>query len=214
MDFSLLITAAKSVADLRDFVGGSGIQDILSAIGDTELSAARRALSERASSGAAYRSQVWLAVGHLQSAHEAFRASHNRPLAASILRSATRLGSWMITVRKDLWVCCLLALCYAYLGEKESARRALADAKFAAGQMENPPAGILIGMPLWVVLAAFTDTRAAFGQEDRRLRIRPRALEGFFGDLDELLTRRGRRAILGARAHIGASGDQDCSSPG
>jgi hypothetical protein len=77
----------------------------------------------------------------------------------------------------------------AYLGEKESARRALVDAKFAAGQMKDPPAGILIGMPLWVVLAAFTDTRAAFGEEDRRLRIRPRALERFFGDLNELLDR-------------------------
>ena len=55
--------------------------------------------------------------------------------------------------------------------------------------MKDPPAGILIGMPLWVVLAAFTDTRAAFGEEDQRLRIRPRALERFFGDLNELLDR-------------------------
>jgi hypothetical protein len=122
MDLVALYQATGTATKLAGFVEGGGLLAELTTVGDVELKAAQHAL-ERAGRAADIRAEVWLAVGHLQSAHQAFRRLY-------ALEREERNISWGMrsayddaeAARKDFWVCIWIGVCDRYLGEAENMR--------------------------------------------------------------------------------------------
>lgn len=124
-----LVHAASNMNNIINFVEGISFLEALSVIGDNELEAAKLAMQ---STGKAHdkKREVTLAVGHLQSAHIAYRSIWQRTHGSALGRS-TRLLTLDLARQRDRYISCLTALCYVYLGEFQLARSYVTFAKEA-----------------------------------------------------------------------------------
>lgn len=120
--FSQIVSVAETAKSIHQFVEGE-LVSILTALGEVEYAAAVDALNNisRASKPA---NQVLLAVGHLQSAHVAYRRIHQIGGAKRYFTLPTR----MLALHKDIFTLCLMAVCYRYLDEPLLMQDALQDA--------------------------------------------------------------------------------------
>lgn len=123
MEATVVLRACGTAKTLVAFVTGGGMQEAVAAIiGDTAMDAARLALKNIGSSRDPRR-EVQLAVGHLQTAHVA-----NRKIWSQIrngVRANATFISTCIAADKDVWVSCLMAICYAYLQEPQMVEKSL-----------------------------------------------------------------------------------------
>ncbi len=113
-----LLKAAASAKSLMKFIEGGGVADV---IADTNLAAAKISLNKTNFANNS-REQVLISVGQLETA-----------LAAVANQSATSPGLKAGDVRmmgrdhqladQHRMICCLISLCYRYLGEDELCRR-------------------------------------------------------------------------------------------
>ncbi len=121
--FERLSQAAQSPPALEAYIEGGGLRSALAAIASDELGAARKALDFADKSAAGKHSAVGKALTRLQVAHESYQKAHQ--LAAQ----GWRKDVCMDAVAKDIFTCCAIALCHAYLGnDSEAIERALAEA--------------------------------------------------------------------------------------
>jgi hypothetical protein len=119
-----LLTLIQNTQDLISFVEGDGLIEALEAIGDVALTAAQ---AELRNASYAYKPEdrIKAAVVHLGTAQIAFHKAYGS--------SISQQPKWE-HAPKDAYACCLLAVCYQYLGEPllrdqylEKARRAYYD---------------------------------------------------------------------------------------
>jgi hypothetical protein len=134
----LLIKTAKDLKSITEFVFGAGIKGALSEIvGDVHVDAARNVLSD-IEDAASKRDRINSVITHLEAAHAAYAKS---------LRDYTKVGSnKSITLAvalfsdmsasfndkaiddiydKDCFVCCMMAVCLASIGENVAAIKCL-----------------------------------------------------------------------------------------
>ena len=123
-----LVHAASSMNSIINFIEGASFLEALSVIGDNELKAAKQAM-QNVGKAQDKKRDVTLAVGHLQSAHTAYRSIWQQTLAS--FTGNTKLVTLGLAVDKDRYVSCLMALCYVYLGEFQLAQDYVAFAKEA-----------------------------------------------------------------------------------
>jgi hypothetical protein len=153
MDAIGLIAVAKHSKSIVGFVCGKGLREAVSMIvGDVHLSAAKLALQTSGIS-ASPRDRINSAITHLEAAHCAFEAVHSR--VSGLKDKSTNWQQIRNAVAKDAWICCLMALCYAYLEDSEAVKGSLhlAEAAFSNGKLEKEisNAGALIGIPLALI---------------------------------------------------------------
>lgn len=123
--FEALSQAADSTLAVKAYLEGSGVQDMLAAIGSTELRTVQKAFENLASADEK-RTAIDKALGRLQTAHEKYRKIHQRAA------QGWRKDLCMEAMTKDIFVCCLMALCRHYLNSGDAAiARDLATAEAA-----------------------------------------------------------------------------------
>jgi hypothetical protein len=120
--FSQIVSAAETAKSVQRFVEGQ-LVGILNAFGEVEYAAAVDAL-DNISRARKPANQVLLAVGHLQSAHVAYRKIHQ----ASGIKQYFTLPTRMLALHKDIFTLCLMAICYRYLDEPLLMQDTLRDA--------------------------------------------------------------------------------------
>jgi hypothetical protein len=109
-----LITFARSAKTISDFAFGPGIKDAVSAIvGDVHVNAAKLAL-ETAGHAVDRNARVNSVITHLEAAHTAYANIYNQ---AGFIKENTDWQACRNARFKDVWVCCVMALCYAAQGE-------------------------------------------------------------------------------------------------
>jgi hypothetical protein len=143
MDPATLIAVAKDTKAIANFVFGDGLNDTISMIvGDIHLEAAKLAL-KTATISKNKRDRINSAITHLEAAHIAYSKNlyeYNNPDESLYgafkkdfgLRSVNivfNISNIMLTDQKNVWVCCLIALCYASLDEPEAAMNILSVAE-------------------------------------------------------------------------------------
>jgi len=99
---------------VRGFVCGNGLREaVCTIIGDVHLDAAKVAL-EASRNSTMPRDRINSVITHLEAAHVSYARIHgNRGYVE-------RNAGWLAIVSsasKDVWICCLMALCYAWLGD-------------------------------------------------------------------------------------------------
>jgi hypothetical protein len=108
-------------SSLQKFLQTGQVERTLATLGGSEFDAARLALRHAASSGYPRR-EIESAIGHLRSALMAYRKVWSSPGFVTVADEAA-------AEEGDIWACCLIALCYAYLGEGELMRKYLDEAE-------------------------------------------------------------------------------------
>jgi len=126
MNVGQLAAAAQTAESIRAFVEGGVLFQVLNELGTVELDAARLALVDvgRADDSKA---EVRLAVGHLQSAHGAFKRLSAIRGVGYLLQPINH----QLACARDGFTCCLMAICYRYLGERDRCETCLEFAQDA-----------------------------------------------------------------------------------
>lgn len=125
-----LIAAAKNATALAQFISDGGLEAaIATVVGDIHTDAAKLALSMSSTSNSPS-DRVRSAITHLEAAHVAYR---------TIVESA--MNSWLgpyprvmkvaAAANKNAWVCSLMAVCYAHLGDAPAVARSIEMAREA-----------------------------------------------------------------------------------
>jgi len=119
-----VLKGLKTLQALRQFVDGGGILDVLAGV---EFAAARKAFGELPLA-TDRRAQLYLCIGHLNSCYQASLAicqdatSNWNALNQITISQQARLGA---AAERTRFVLCLIAVCYASLGEEALWRRHL-----------------------------------------------------------------------------------------
>ncbi len=139
MDAATLITIAKNTKSIANFVCGDGLREAISTIvGDIHLDAAKLAIkTSRISENP--RDRINSAITHLEAAHCAYERDHSN---TGFLRENTDHMQCKRTKRKDAWVCCLMAMCYAYLNDYRAVRNSLDLAERAIIKLDEEPGSL------------------------------------------------------------------------
>jgi hypothetical protein len=153
MDAVTLITVAKSTKTIAAFVSGGGLSDAISmVVGDVHFNAAKLAIKTSEVS-ANPEGRVNSAITHLEASHSAYAAVHRK--ADGLLKKSADWQQIRNSVTKDAWVCCLMALCYAYLEDYQAVESSLslAEGAFADGKKESEISdrAALVGIPLALI---------------------------------------------------------------
>ena len=148
-----LVHVASSLNSIIDFIEGASFLEALSAIGDNELQAAKLAMQNAGKANDRKR-EVTLAIGHLQSAHTAYRSVWKQAYGSDFSKR-TKAISLELAAKKDCYISCLMALCYVYLREFQLARNSVTFAKeadHAKSWFDRQPSGgqavVIIGTML------------------------------------------------------------------
>jgi predicted SprT family Zn-dependent metalloprotease len=152
MDAATLITVARNSKTIAAFVSGGGLDDAVSMIvGDVHLNAAKLALNASQISTDPV-GRINSVITHLEAAHCAYEAVHFK--ADRFLKKATDWQQIRNSVAKDAWVCCLMALCYAYLEDYQAVESCLclAERAFTNGKRES---NLSEGAALWGIPMVF-----------------------------------------------------------
>ncbi len=123
ISFSTLITSAKTLNSIRSFVYGEGLITSVSAIsGDTHLKSALSVLKNLSFSNDP-KARLQSCITHLESAHNFYvNIYEDAPILFSLapiksIKYDLSCVQAYIAWDKDLWVCSLLVLAYAALGD-------------------------------------------------------------------------------------------------
>ncbi len=122
-----LVNAAKTAKTLSAFVEEGGFSTALRAVGDANMRAAEKIISEL-NSFANTKDAMNRALGQLEVAHEAFR---ERWLSDKLFQM---FGTEQ-TALKDVWVCCLIAVCHKYLKNKSLVSNILQEGQEALNRV-------------------------------------------------------------------------------
>lgn len=129
IDGSKLLSAAGSAVDLAKFIIGDGLRESMAAItGDVHLKAAQLALRTAEISNSP-EDRIKSAITHLEAAHVAYKQIEGR--VSTFRGRRFQETQIVVAARKDVWVSCLMALCYTFLGDYGPAKQALGFAKQA-----------------------------------------------------------------------------------
>jgi len=120
-----MITQVSTVNSLINFITGEQMLVALTAIGDNHFRTAGRVLGNlpHARDQAAL---LRIGICHLEGAHIAYQKQWD-----SVLTGIFRPYSYATACKKDVYTCCLLAACYAYLKEEQLVHLALYHAERA-----------------------------------------------------------------------------------
>jgi hypothetical protein len=114
-----LITQVKTMNSLIKFVTGEQMQVALTAIGDNHFRTAERVLRNLPNA----RDQdalLRIGISHLEGAHTAYQEQWDvSNYLVKLSRVFTPRFDLLLASKKDVYTCCLLAACYAYLKEEE-----------------------------------------------------------------------------------------------
>ena len=138
--FSQITAATETAKKIQAFVEGE-LVTILSTMGEIEFKAAAAAL-KNISLSRAPSNQVLLAIGHLQSAHMAYRGIYSESKG---WKDYFTLATRMAALQKDVFTLCLTAICYKYLGETELMQDSLRLALEAIKPWTRLSAGYTLG---------------------------------------------------------------------
>ena len=177
MPFIHVLQALNAVNAVSAFLESGGVLEVLA---DAEFAAARKAFSE-VSSARDKRGQIWVCIGHLNSCLEANRrifadsTSNWKALQQITMTQRSRLDLALSKVR---FILCLLAVCYAHLGEIELCRQHL-DAVRHANSVHGSPVGnfltTLYGLSQFVVPTILVEAVAAqvggLAEEEERFKV-------------------------------------------
>jgi len=130
-----LVTQVRTVNSLINFVTGEQMHVALTVIGDNHFRTAERVLRNLPNA----RDQAALlriGISHLEGAHTAYQRQWHPSdgglwLLKDFSRQVFRMFSYLLACKKDVYTCCLLAACYAYLKEDELAHLAIEHAELA-----------------------------------------------------------------------------------
>lgn len=151
-----LIAFAKCTQNIADFVSSPDLNEVISTIiGDVHVDAARLAL-DTAKITSNPRERLNSVITHLEAAHSAYARIY---INATFIQLSYNHVELDCIVSRDAWVCCVMALCYARLGEFQAAGNSLRLAKAAfkydsANQTEDWELKALPALPL-SILAIF-----------------------------------------------------------
>jgi hypothetical protein len=121
MDPTTLITAAKELKSIYDFVYGRGLVDAVSELsGDLDMSAAKVAL-ENIGNAKDKKSRINSVITHLEGAHSAYLHSLSQYDGMYKLKVGWNVETILTLLQKNMYTCCLMALCYASIGESKPA---------------------------------------------------------------------------------------------
>lgn len=178
---NLLISQVSTVNSLINFVTGEQMRVALTAIGDNHFRTAERVLGNlpNARDKAAL---LRIGISHLEGAHTAYQKQWYPlkgqwyPLKGGereVLTKAFRPFSCLTSCKKDVYTCCLLAACYAYLKEEELVHLAIEHAEAAQQEyhswngeeisaVKSPPDLLYLRLPIDISWFAITDIPAFF----------------------------------------------------
>jgi hypothetical protein len=126
-----------TINKISDFVFGDGLEVTMSTIiGDNEMDAAKSVLANIAHArdkGA----EMHSVLTHLQSSHIAYFHTWEQKGWSGLVNGGTSYGEWLISLYKDLYVCSIMAICYASIGEYERAMDSLSLADKAHDAFYN-----------------------------------------------------------------------------
>lgn len=128
-----LLAAIKTAKALEEFIRKGELADVIS---DVELASAKTAL-EKSKIANNPNAQVWSAINHLETAHQALLKSY-KGKGTFYDMMATRF-KMDIAAKKDRWVLTLMAICYKFLGELELCKSAIEETKHAHTEDEVAP---------------------------------------------------------------------------
>jgi hypothetical protein len=133
MDPASLIEIAKSSKAILRFIDGGGLKNAISVIvGDIHMDSAKLAL-ETSIIANNKRDRINSVITHLEDAHIAYSSVTKDVYAnAGFMRNVKAVSNFTEVLKlcnKDTYVCCLLAMCYASIGESKAAISSLALAE-------------------------------------------------------------------------------------
>lgn len=159
LDGHAIIQACKTASALVRFVTAGGLHEtILALSADVHAESAALALSNVGRS-ADPRAAVWIAVGHLQSAHVAHRKVWE-PHFTTALGGLNRQVACTNANYNDIEVCWVMALCHIFLGEKAYAFQAMRFADEAIDAERNQ--GIKVAFAAYFSALTSLTIRPAF----------------------------------------------------
>lgn len=135
-----LISQVSTVNSLINFVTGEQMQVALTAIGDNHFRTAERVFRSlpKARDQAAL---LRIGISHLEGAHTAYQKQwdplENWKNFRGVFTATLRQFSCLTACKKDIYTCCLLAACYAYLKEEELVHLAIEHAEAAQRWYDN-----------------------------------------------------------------------------
>lgn len=148
-DLSGLVQAGKHANTLASWLESGSLADLLA---DVEFEAARASLS-KARLAIDAKSQVWNAVGHLETCYQSLLnivKSHRWWHNTSLIRNArTRQAR-----DKARFVLCLIAACYSYLGERKLCEQHLDQIKNIP-EMDEGILGAVVGLGTAMTVGPF-----------------------------------------------------------
>ena len=122
-----LVAATKTTTALVKFIKGQGLMNAMSSIvGDIHIDAAKFALTQSTISRRPQHG-IESAINHLQTAHIAYKKVHDKYWTFK-----GRNVDWAPlhqAMANDIWVCCLMALCYTFNRDYAPARTSLSLAE-------------------------------------------------------------------------------------
>jgi hypothetical protein len=128
VDLASLITVAKNMKAISDFIYGKGLNQAVSDIvGDIHINAAKLAL-ETARIAVNQKDRINSVITHLEAAHIAY-SKNLKQYQGKYAKLGYDSLSIVETYHKNVLVCCLMALCYASLGESRAARNSVTRAE-------------------------------------------------------------------------------------
>jgi hypothetical protein len=143
-----LISQVSTVNSLINFVTGEQMHVALTAIGDNHFRTAERVfrkLPDTRDQAALLR----IGISHLEGAHTAYHKQWNpegvkpgtpvEEFSLEFLRPDFRPFSCLLACKKDIYTCCLLAACWAYLKEEKLVHLAIEDAETAQQVYDKGP---------------------------------------------------------------------------
>jgi hypothetical protein len=123
MDPVSLIEAAKQMETIKKFIVGDGLKAAVATImGDIHMEAAMLALEI---------GNIDSAITHLETAHVAYLTIWKKDGLLKAVKTGFNFAEMWEANQKDAWACCLMALCYAGLGEPQKAMKILTLAEKA-----------------------------------------------------------------------------------
>jgi hypothetical protein len=99
-------------------------------VGDIHVDAAKLAL-ETANISVRPHDRLNSVITHLEAAHAAYASIHNQTGFIREVKDGFDHGSIWNACNRDIWVCAVMALCYASLGERRAMLKSLALAEKA-----------------------------------------------------------------------------------
>lgn len=148
-DLSAMLQAANQIRTLASWLESGSMAELLA---DVEFEAARASLT-KARLAIDARSQVWNAIGQLETCYQALtrRVREHRWWHNS---SFTRIARAEQAREKAVFVLCVMAVCYFYLGERKLCEQHL-DKINDVPDLESSVLGIVAGVATAVTVAPF-----------------------------------------------------------